>query len=508
MIRRFVWHPPGMRRLTAALVGSLLVVTACASDDDSTDSSTSDPVTTTATTAESAAESTPDTEPSSTEAAPPATDRRAHRHRARRHRAGCHRGATCAELPSIGLGEYDVGVSTITITDPTRNRPLTVDVWFPLADDVSGDPHRYTFVTGDYYESPQAVSAEPASISPDGPFPLVVYSHGSGGTRYNHSNYTETIASHGYLVVAPDHTGNTAVERVLDSADDPSVIALNRPQDIRVVIEAMVNPESPETAGFVAAADPERVAVTGHSFGGFTAYASAAGYANELGEVGPEPLLDAIIPLAPAVGGDDPADQLLSDGRLIAVQVPSLVMVGTNDQTTPIDPNVERAWELNSSDPHYRLELVDAQHQTFSDVCAYLDFLPSLPEASDAVLQALEPLGAEGCRSGRHGDPTRPGADQHVRDLVPRLDLQGRRDDRARRLRTSRRHQLHGEMIRSARRPERDAGAGSPHVSRLRSRTPRRAHGCPPRRSIRSASARFHGRRGRTPRLAACGTRS
>ncbi len=64
------------------------------------------------------------------------------------------------ELPSIGLGEYDVGVSTITITDPTRNRPLTVDVWFPLADDVTGEPHRYTFVTGDYYESPQAVSAD------------------------------------------------------------------------------------------------------------------------------------------------------------------------------------------------------------------------------------------------------------------------------------------------------------------------------------------------------------
>ena len=400
MIRRFVWHPPGMRRLTAALIGSLLVVTACASDDDSTQSSTSDPVTTTATTDESAAASTPDTEPASTEAAPPATEATEPIDTDPVDTEPAATAAPLADLPSTGLGEYDVGVSTITITDPTRNRPLTVDVWFPLADDVTGDPHRYTFVTGDYYESPQAVTAEPASISSDGPFPLVVYSHGSGGTRYIHSNYTETIASHGYLVVAPDHTGNTAVERVLDTADDRSVIALNRPQDIRVVIEAMVNPESPETAGFVAAADPERVAVTGHSFGGFTAYASAAGYANELGEVGPEPLLDAIIPLAPAVGGDDPANQLLSDGRLIAVQVPSLVMVGTNDQTTPIDPNVERAWELNSSDPHYRLELVDAQHNTFTDVCAYLDFLPSLPEVSDAVLQALEPQAAEGCAPG------------------------------------------------------------------------------------------------------------
>ncbi len=169
---------------------------------------------------------------------------------------------------------------------------------------------------------------------------------------------------------------------------------------MRAVIAAMVNPESLETAGFVASADPERVAVTGQSLGGFTSYATAAGYANELGEVGPEPLLDAIIPIAPAVGGDDPAEQFLSDGRLAAVQVPALVIVGTNDQTTPIEPHVRRAWELTSSDPHYRLELIDAQHNTFTDLCAYLDFFPTLPDVNELVLETIEQLGAEGCSPG------------------------------------------------------------------------------------------------------------
>lgn len=391
-----VMHDPGMRRLFALFVGSLLVATACASDGDTTDSAD------TAASPDSAVQST--TEPATTEPTDTTPVETAPVETAPAETDAPEESTTTTveldELTLIGPGEYDVGVSTITITDTDRNRPLTVDVWYPLTEGTTGEPHRYTFLTGDYYESPAAISADATAISPDGPFPLVVYSHGSGGQRYVASNYTETIASHGYLVVAPDHTGNTAVERIAETSDDTALIALNRPQDVGVVIAAMLDPENPETAGFVASADPERVAVTGHSFGGFTAYAAAAGYANDLGEVGPEPLLDAIIPIAPAVGGDDPEQQLLSDGRLNAVTIPALVIAATNDQTTPIEPNVRRAWELTESEPSYRLELVDAQHQTFTDLCDYLDFFPTLPNPNPLVLDAVEDLATEGCSPG------------------------------------------------------------------------------------------------------------
>lgn len=398
-----------MRRTLAVIVGSLLVATSCASDGDSTTNQTDPPST-------GATDSQPlDSEPEATDPAPTPPDTEA----APTDPATTEPEATepepepteapeesttttveLEELALIGPGEYDVGVSTITITDAERDRPLTVDVWYPLADGTTGEPHRYAFVTGDYYESPTAISADPASISPDGPFPLVVYSHGSGGLRYIASNYTEAIASHGYLVVAPDHTGNTAVERIAESSDDTALIALNRPQDIQFVIDAMLDPENPETAGFVAAADPERVAVTGHSFGGFTSYAVASGYDNELGAVEADPLVDAIIPLAPAVGGDDPEQQLLSDERLEMITTPALVIAATNDQTTPIEPNVRRAWELTASDPSYRLELVDAQHQTFTDLCDYIEFFPTLPEVNPLVLDTVTTMGAEGCSPG------------------------------------------------------------------------------------------------------------
>ncbi len=387
-----------MRRLGPLLLSLTLVAAACGGSDDGAESTVAPDVSSQPEVTDDGSPvsevDVPSTEPepAATEAEPAPSEPPAI--------APVESEPALSELPDLGPGEYEVGVQTITITDENRDRPLTVDVWFPLADGTTGDPNRYTFITGDYYQSPDAIAADATSISPDGPFPLVVYSHGSGGLRYIASNYTETLASHGYLVVAPDHTGNTAVERVSDSSDDREVIALNRPQDVRAVIDAMADPDDPETAGFTASVDPERIAVTGHSFGGFTTYAVASGYENDIGSVEPDPRVDAIIPIAPAVGGDDPSDQLLSDGRLESITTPALVIVGTNDQTTPNDPNVTRAWELTESSPSYRLELVDAQHNTFTDICDYLEFFPSLPEVNPLVIETIESQAVEGCSPG------------------------------------------------------------------------------------------------------------
>lgn len=249
-----------------------------------------------------------------------------------------------------------------------------------------------------YYESPRAVTAAPDQIATDGPFPLVVYSHGSGGLRYIASYYTEAIASYGYVVAAPDHTGNTAVDRLLGAEAEFDVTALSRPNDVTAVIDAMLDPTSTETAGFVSSVDPERIAVTGHSFGGFTALAAAGGYENPLGSFIADTRVDAIIPLAPATGD---GTRLMSDAGLESIQIPTLVMVGTNDQTTPVEPNVTRIWELAKSEPLVRVELVDAQHQSFTDVCDYQVFLPSLGDAvPQPVLDTINGQGAEGCSPG------------------------------------------------------------------------------------------------------------
>ena len=371
-----VGHTHSVRRLLLAAV--LLVTTAaCSSDDDNGASTpTSDAATTQPAATEPPATEPVATEPPATE--PPTTD-------------------APMEYTPIEAGPYQVGVTTITINDASRNRPLTVDVWFPLTEGVTGDAHQYTLLPGVYYESPDAISADAASISADGPFPLVVYSHGSGGLRYIHSSYTEAIASYGYVVVAPDHTGNTAVDRLGNAETEFDVTALNRPNDVKAVIDAMLDPARPEAAGFVASVDPERIAVTGHSFGGFTTYAMVSGYTNSLGTFAADPRVDAIIPLAPATGD---GTRLLTDADLAKITVPALVMVGTNDQTTPVDPNVTRAWELTGSSPHIRVEFVDGQHQTFTDLCDYQEFLPTLSDVPQVVIDTINSFGEEGCSPG------------------------------------------------------------------------------------------------------------
>jgi predicted dienelactone hydrolase len=301
--------------------------------------------------------------------------------------------------PDITLGDsfgsYEVGVQTIMVPDSTGGgRDLTVDVWFPLSQDIDGDfpPQQYTLLPGTYYESPSAVAATAESIATDGPFPLVIYSHGSGGLRFIHSNYTEALASHGYIVAAADHIGNTAVDRLADSETPGAVTAFNRPNDVTRVIDAFLDPENVETVGFVANLNPSQIAVTGHSFGGFTAYAMASGFENENGEFVADERVGAIIALAPAA-----SEALLSDERLASIGIPTLVVGATDDGTTPIDPNVTRPWELTSSDLSYRLDLTAAEHETFTDICAYLAFLPTLEAPAQIVVDTLEARTEAGC---------------------------------------------------------------------------------------------------------------
>lgn len=306
---------------------------------------------------------------------------------------------TTAAAPDVpapdALGPYGVGHTTLMLTDDARGRPLTVDVWYPVEAGSTGEPAAYSLLPELGIESEVALSGAPAAGERS--FPLVIYSHGSGGLRYIASFYTEVLASHGFVVAAPDHAGNTALDRLAGTATSSAETATNRLGDVTYVIDEVVAANDPTTVPFAGAVDGEQIAVTGHSLGGFTALAGVSGYTVDGVTVAPEERIDAIVAMAPA-------SQALSDEQLADVDVPTLLITGTDDATTPIDPNVTRVWDLAPGRPLYRVDLADAGHQSFTDVCRYQEALPTLPDVPEIVTETVDEFAVDGCSPDQMAD--------------------------------------------------------------------------------------------------------
>jgi predicted dienelactone hydrolase len=89
----------------------------------------------------------------------------------------------------------------------------------------------------------------------------------------------------------------------------------------------------------------------------------------------------------------------LDDAALSAVNVPTLLITGTKDTTTPIVPMTERPWKLIAGRPLDRIDLADAGHQSFTDVCAYQKLLPTIPDVPGVLVDTVDELAEQGCPS-------------------------------------------------------------------------------------------------------------
>lgn len=270
-------------------------------------------------------------------------------------------------------GPWAVGRLTFDGTDATRDRTLPVDVWYPVdPEDASGPPAVYDFFLFQS-ESDTALDAPP--VSARGPFPLLIFSHGFAGIRFQSFFLTEALASHGFIVAAPDHVGNTTLDLLVPGATpfEPS----DRPLDVSFVISRMLARSRRPGDAFHGRVDPSRIGVTGHSFGGFTTLAMAAG----LESVAPDPRVDAILPISPL-------STPFAAEALDRIQVPTLVLGGTADTIVPLDPQNVRVFEGASARPRYRVDVEKAGHNSFTDICGLGELpLADLPPALRGFLQ-------------------------------------------------------------------------------------------------------------------------
>lgn len=276
-------------------------------------------------------------------------------------------------------GFWIAGASTHTVTGSTGVE-LETEVWFPAA---SADDDAWVYagmVEGGAFEDGEPDCTEPR--------PVVMFSHGNGGLRYQSYFLTEHLARHGYLVVAPDHTGNTLSD--LDSIPRGEM-AVRRPQDISDSFDWLVS-EAEDTSsplhGCVDASDG--FAMIGHSFGGYTTLAVSGatldleGLTTHCATDG-DFICGAEEAWASTFPNDDSGD--LSDDRawaaiplapagaigfgsgLAGITIPTLVIGGVEDGMTTWQDEVEPIYRGLTTAPRALAGLERTGHFTFTNVC-------------------------------------------------------------------------------------------------------------------------------------------
>lgn len=190
-----------------------------------------------------------------------------------------------AQIP----GPERVGHATFMFsrTDGAGERSFAVEVWYPAAgvvgefsllQDLEADEGRREALAQRVAEAPEGclrerIGAErdvPARIRPGAP--VLLYSHCHVCTRWSGSAMAERLASHGFVVLAPDHEGNTLWD---DLAGDAAAVGAPflrvRADDIHALVAALRAGPGQELLPPMLLLENPRIGVFGHSFGAVTA---------------------------------------------------------------------------------------------------------------------------------------------------------------------------------------------------------------------------------------------
>lgn len=141
-------------------------------------------------------------------------------------------------------------------------RPLAATIWYPADATAKEQAWNISIFKAGW-------SAKDANISEQQEkYPLVILSHGTGGSAMQLSWLAETLASHGYIVAAVNHHGNTAAEDNL--LPQGFMLWWERSQDMSVLIDKLLLNEQ-----FGKRIDETKIAMAGFSLGGYTSLSVA-----------------------------------------------------------------------------------------------------------------------------------------------------------------------------------------------------------------------------------------
>lgn len=207
----------------------------------------------------------------------------------------------------------------------------------------------------------------------EGPFPLVIYSHGFMSTRAEAAYLGKHLAARGYVVAAADYPLSSR-----DAAPDRpyAMDVINQPADVSFLIDQVLQEGADQTSDLFGLVDGSRVGAAGLSLGGLTT--TLAAFHPELAD----PRVDAALSIAGPSGLFDPRFFQYRD-------VPFLMLAGTLDAIVPYAQNAAPMPEKLPGSQLITLE--KGTHVGFSEVAKWLRWLKNPDSlACDMVMDALE----------------------------------------------------------------------------------------------------------------------
>ncbi len=285
-------------------------------------------------------------------------------------------GATSTEVTPSARGIYRVGVRTVKLNDASRNRPLTLEVWYPAKLEANQEKSVYKSTVGNTPYSVQARAGRDAPMLESAQkFPLIVYSHGQPGSRMQAHYLLEHLASQGYVIAALDHTQSTYADVTQDSYVTGLV---NRPLDILFAASEIPKQFS--------SADTNNVGLIGYSYGGYSSLnaagigldsANLAAYCKRSNNEGPCFLQSFFEPLEQVRGAKvvkaDPHIKAVfvmapygipwfSPQAFADMRVPLFVGGGSADTVATYKRDALEAYKMSGSKNKYLLTLEAATH--------------------------------------------------------------------------------------------------------------------------------------------------
>jgi predicted dienelactone hydrolase len=279
-------------------------------------------------------------------------------------------------------GMAQVKILNLTLNDQKRNRKIPVDIYWSTA------------------------------ATPDKP--VIVFSHGFGSVRTDLRYLAEHLASHGYVVAALEHPGSNQANTNSALQGKNRVVKpqefLDRPQDISFVLDELEKLNQTANHPLQGKLATNKAMVIGYSFGGGTALAMAGAelqlerlkqrckhnlaifslgegmqcIAQELPENSYQ-LRDTRIKQAIAL---NPTTSLIfGETGLTKIQVPTLVLAGSADKTTPALTEQIVGFDKIPS-PKWLVGIVGGTHLSVKDPTTTLDQIgqPNTPISGGEVV--------------------------------------------------------------------------------------------------------------------------